>query len=136
MITTSESIILLLYITTLIDGKVTESELKNFNTRVLGYPIFNNISKERLDELKNYLMAKWKSSTQDEVVDHIISLMSEKYHKTAFCFVLEICAGDLDIHKSEKVFVDSLSQKLGIDMDTRKSLMDSIYLRYIPKPLI
>ena len=132
MITTSESIILLLYITTVIDSKVTESELTNFNTRVLDYPIFNNFSKERLDELKNHLMAKWKSSIQDEVVDHIIRLISDKYHKTAFCFVLKICSGDLDIHKYEKVFVDYLSQKLGIDMDTRKSLMDSIYLRYIP----
>ena len=105
MIKTSESIVLLLYVKTLIDGKLTESELTNLNTRMLGYPIFKNISQERLDELKTYLMVKWKSSTQDEVVDHIISLMSEKYHKTAFCFVLEICAGDLYIHKSEDVFV-------------------------------
>ena len=41
-----------------------------------------------------YLIGKWEFLAQKEVLDHAISLMSEKYYKTAFCFVLEIYAED------------------------------------------
>lgn len=50
--------------------------------------------------------------------------------------MLEICAGDLEIQQSEKSFVDSLAKKLEINTETKKNLMDSVYLRYIPKPLV
>ena len=41
-----------------------------------------------------YLIDKWEPSAQKEVIDHVICLMSEKYYKTAFCFILEIYAED------------------------------------------
>ena len=49
--------------------------------------MFGNIFKKRRDELRMYLIGKWQSSSQEEVIDHIIGLMSEQYNKTAFGFV-------------------------------------------------
>ena len=62
--------------------------------------------------------------------------MSEKYYRTAFCFVLELCAGNLEIHDVEKEFVDSLAKKFGINEESKKSFVDSVYYRYIPKSLV
>ena len=135
MITTAESITLLVYIALIIDGKINDSELSNLKIRILSYPIFKKITEKRIDELRSYLLAKWKSTSQDETTDHVISLIPQNYYKTAFCFVLEVIAGDLEIHKDEKTFVDSLAKKMGIDEETKQSLMDSVYHRYIPMPL-
>lgn len=55
MITKSKSIVLLLYITTLVDETLTEAELKNLKERILTYPNFEHISQQRLDELRNIL---------------------------------------------------------------------------------
>ena len=136
MITTSESIILLLYLSAMSDESLSELEIKNLNERIFSYPIFENISPKRMDQLKSYLSEKLKLFDQDEVLDHVVTLISEKYHKTAFCFVLETCAGDLLIHEKEQKFVDLLASKLSINLETQKNLMDSVYLRYIPKPLV
>ena len=136
MITTSESIVLLVYISIIIDGKINDSELKNLKLRILSYPIFKKLSDQRFDELRAYLMEKWKSSSQDEVSDHIINLIPDNYYKTAFCFVLEVIAGDLEINESEKKFVDLIAKKMNINEETKKSLMDSVYYRYIPGPLV
>ena len=136
MITTSESITLLVYIAIISDGKINETELTNFKVRILSYPIFDKISEKRIEELRNYLMEQWKSSSQDKVTNHVISLITENYYKTAFCFVLEVIAGDLEIHEDEKKFVDTLAEKMNINEKTKKSLMDSVYYRYIPKPLV
>ncbi len=79
-------------------------------------------------------MEKWKSYSQNEVTNHEISLIPENYYKTAFCFVLEVIAGDLEIHEDEKKFVDTLAGKIYINEVTKKSLMDSVYYKYTPKP--
>ena len=42
----------------MINGKVTEAELKNLKLRILSYPIFEKITVKREDELKTYLMEK------------------------------------------------------------------------------
>ena len=49
MVTSSESILLLVYITTMLDGKVTEAELENLKLRILSYPIFEKITVKRED---------------------------------------------------------------------------------------
>ena len=55
-----------------------------------------------------YMIGKWESLAQKEVIDHAISLMSEKYYKTAFCFVLEIYAEDFELQK----YINLLAKKI------------------------
>jgi len=71
-----------------------------------------------------YLISKWESSAQKEVIDHVISLMSKKYYKKAFCFVLEIYAEDSETQK----YINLLAKKLNISEGV-KSLMDLVYRR-------
>ena len=55
-----------------------------------------------------YLIDKWESSAQKNFIDHVIGLMSEKYYKTAFCFVLEIYAEDSELQK----YINLLAKKI------------------------
>ena len=61
------------------------------------------------------MIGKWESSTQKEVIDHVICLMSEKYYKTAFYFVLEIYAED-----SKRKNINLLAKKFNISEDVKK----------------
>ena len=63
-----------------------------------------------------YLIDKWESSAQKEVIGHVISLMSEKYYKTWFYFILKIYAEDSETQK----YINLLAKKLNISEDIEK----------------
>ena len=112
----------ILYLSAMSDGSLFELEIKNLNERIFSYPIFESISPKIMDQLESYLSEKLKLFDQDEVLDHVLTLISEKYRKTASCSVLETCAGDLLIHEKEQKFVDLLASKLSINLKTQKIL--------------
>ena len=52
-------------------------------------------------------------------------MLSEKFYKTAFCFVLETFTGDLEIHESEKKIVDVLALNLELNQKLEEFAVSS-----------
>ena len=62
------------------------------------------------------MIGRWESLAQKEVIDHVFNFISEKYYKTAFCFVLEIYAEDSETQK----YINLLAKKLNISEDIKR----------------
>ena len=98
-------ILQLLYLTALSDGELAPIELESIKAKLVTYPLLKTISSNRREKVLSDLLGTLKDKSTDDLLDEINQGIPSNLKETAYALALEVCAKDLDMHKSELVFM-------------------------------
>lgn len=123
-------ILQLLYMTALSDGKLAPIELDSIRAKLVTYPLLKTISSNRREKVLSDLLGTLNTKSTDELLDEINEGIPLNLKETAYALALEVCAKDLEMHKSELDFMKKVAKIFNLDKETVKALRKSVDIRY------
>jgi len=123
-------ILQLLYLTALSDGELAPIELESIKAKLVTYPLLKTISSNRREKVLSDLLGTLKDKSTDDLLDEINQGIPSNLKETAYALALEVCAKDLDMHKSELVFMKKVAKIFNLDKEIVNALRKSVNVRY------
>ena len=125
----------LMLMSTLVDGRVHETEIQLIKNYTRLYPGFSGLSDGKIKKSADELNRKLNSGFDEEtVVDALLREMSEQLSKPdrekGYALACEVCASNFELHPNERLFIDKIEKIFGISIDTIGAVSKSMMLRY------
>ncbi len=76
------------------------------------------------------MLGTLKDKSTDDLLDEINQGIPSNLKETAYALALEVCAKDLDMHKSELVFMKKVAKIFNLDKEIVNALRKSVNVRY------
>ena len=130
-----EYFLTLMLMSTLVDGRVHETEIQLIKNYTKLFPGFSGLSDEIIKDSAEELNRKLNSGFDEKtVVEALLREMSEQLsepdREKGYALASEVCASNFELHPKEQNFIGKIEEIFGISEDTIGSVSKSVMLRY------
>lgn len=125
----------LMLMSTLVDGRVHETEIQLIKNYTKLYPGFSRLSDGKIKESADLLNRKLNSGFDEKtVVDALLREMSDQLsepdREKGYALACEVCASNFELHPNERFLLGQIEKIFDISTDTISAVSKSMMLRY------
>ena len=111
------------------DGHIAEEEVQSLIVTLVRMKLFSRINEKQFDQIMNKLYKFQKKHGVDALIDGCIKTLPEELIRPAFANACDIVLADGVVDEDEKVFMDSLQRKLGLDDRTARTIASVMVIK-------
>ena len=106
------------------DGHIADDEVQNLATCLLRMKLYQRMQGKQFGQMLNKLHGVLKKRGVEALIDICVQTLPGDLRNAAFTNAVDIVLADGVVEPDEKQFIEMLQQKLGIDNDTAKLIVD------------
>lgn len=111
------------------DGHIAEDEVHGLIVALVRMKLFERVNDKQFDQIMNKVHKIQKQKGVDFLIDLCVQSLPRELVNAAFANACDIVLADGVVEEDEKIFMDSLQMKLGLDANTAKTIVQVMVIK-------
>lgn len=111
------------------DGHIADEEVQSLLATLLRMKLFERVNEKQFGQMMNKLDKFQKKSGVEALIDGCVKTLPQELVKPAFANACDIVLADGVVDEEEKVFMDMLQVKLGLDAKVAKTIAQVMVIK-------
>lgn len=111
------------------DGHIADEEVHGLIVALVRMKLFERVNEKQFDQIMNKVHKIQKQKGVDALIDACVPSLRKDLVNAAFTNACDIVLADGVVEQDEKIFMDKLQLKLGIDPNTAKTIVQVMVIK-------
>lgn len=111
------------------DGHIADEEVQGLVVALVRMKLFERVNDKQFDQILNKVHKIQKTQGVDALIDACVPALPRDLVNAAFTNACDIVLADGVVEQDEKIFMDKLQLKLGIDANTAKTIVQVMIIK-------
>ena len=111
------------------DGHIADEEVHGLIVALVRMKLFERVNEKQFDQIMNKVHKIQKQKGVDALIDACVQFLPADLKNAAFTNSCDIVLADGVVEQDEKIFMDKLQLKLGIDANTAKTIVQVMIIK-------
>ena len=111
------------------DGHIADEEVHGLILALVRMKLFERVNEKQFDQILNKVHKIQKQKGVDALIDACVPALPRDLVNAAFSNACDIVLADGIVEQDEKIFMDKLQLKLGIDANTAKTIVQVMIIK-------